>query len=91
MKVSGEHLRDGDQLRLDLFHDVPWDGRSPRGLTRVGLGLYLRPEPPSHEVYFDPEQLEIWPVDRPPREKSLPTVVCGGASLLLEPYSLTRR
>ncbi len=80
MKVSSEHLRDGDQFRLDLFRGVPWNGRSPRGLTRVGLGLYLRPEPPVREVFFDPEQLELWPVDRPPVKKG--PFVYEGAPLL---------
>ena len=33
-------------LQLDLFEDVenaPWNGRSPRALTRVGLGFILQP------------------------------------------------
>ncbi len=62
--------RDGDQLLLDLFKGVPWDGRSPRGLTRVQIGLFFRPEPQGHEVEPDPAQLQMWPVAvRPPRVK----------------------
>ncbi len=80
MKVSGEYLRDGDQFRLQLFPGVPWDGQSPRALTRGGLALFLRPEPPSHEVFFDPEQLELWPVERPPMNKG--PFVYEGAPLL---------
>ncbi len=63
MKEASDLLRDGDQLRLDLFRSVPWDGLSPRGLTRGSLGLFSRQKPPRHEVFFDPEQLELWPVE----------------------------
>ncbi len=62
--MAPELPRDGDQLRLDLFADVPWDGRSPRALARGGSALYLRPEPPlPRGPFHDPEQLEFWPVD----------------------------
>ena len=60
---------DSVQLELDLFPGVPWNGRCPRVLTRGVLGLFLRPEPPRHEVFFDPEQLEFWPVNRPHRKR----------------------
>ena len=54
-------LRDGDQFELDLFPGVPWGGRSPRGLTRVQISLFLRQEPPPHAVpEVDPRQLELW-------------------------------
>jgi len=55
-------LRVGDQLELDLFPGEPWGGRSPRGLTKVGKGLFLRPEPPGHEGNTDILQLSLWPV-----------------------------
>ncbi len=75
---------DGDQLRLDLFKGVPWDGRRPRGLTRVQIELSLRQEPPRHEVYMDPAQLEVWPGSvRPSRRKKAPTGSVGGARSLL--------
>ncbi len=52
---------DGSQFELDLFPGCPWDGRSVRGLTRVGKGLFLRQEPPGHEVERDLTQLSLWP------------------------------
>ncbi len=76
--------RDCDQLELDLFAGVPWRGRSPRALTRAFYSLSLQPELLGHEVFFDPEQLELWPADRPHRKKSLRRS-SAGASLLLEP------
>ncbi len=62
MGESRAFLRDGDQFDLDLFPGVPWNGRSPRGLTRVGIGLFLRPEPPRHELMDerDPRQFDLW-------------------------------
>ena len=85
MRRSGGTPRDGDQFRLDLFRGLPWDGQDPRALTRASSALFLRPEPHRHEVFFDPEQQEFWPVDQPPREKG-PTRSSRGASLLLEPF-----
>jgi len=77
--------RDGDQLRLALFTDEPWDGQSPRALTRVGLGFILKAEAaPPRGPFHDPEQLELWPVDKPHRERG---PVYDGAPLLLEPYT----
>jgi len=38
---------DSDQLNLDLDDvrlRIPWEGRSPRGLTRVAKGLFLSQE-----------------------------------------------
>ena len=81
--------RDGDQLELDLFPGVPWNGRSPRALTRCRNGLYLRPEPPGHEVFFDPEQLELWQADRPHRKRG-PRRRAAGAPLLVD-LKRTRR
>ncbi len=86
MKSSCGPPRDGDQLRLALFDDVPWDGITPRVLTKGHKALSLRQKPPRHEVFFDPEQRELELSDRPHREKS-PTLsyASSGASLLLEP------
>ncbi len=70
------------QLELDLFPGVPWNGRSPRGLTKVKIGLYLRREPGGHEVYLDPAQLDFFrgrskaTMNKRPRQTA-------GASLLL--------
>ncbi len=71
---------DGDQLILPLFKGEPWDGMAPRALTKVASGLYLRPEPPGHEVFFDPEQLEFWPADRAAKREGPPEY--QGAPLL---------
>ncbi len=60
MRNGKSVLRDGDQFVLDLFPGVPWAGRSPRALTRVGSGLFLRRKPPGHEVEVDPRQLSLW-------------------------------
>jgi len=76
-------LCDSDQYELDLFPGVPWSGRSPRGLTRAGKGLFLRPEPPSHEVDVDPLQLELWSEAVRPRKSKEPPIQRTGASLLL--------
>ena len=79
---------DGDQLDLELFRDEPWGGQSPRVLTRGFRALSLRPEPPRHEVFFDPEQLVLWPIDGPHRARA--PELGSGAPLLLEPCLLRR-
>jgi len=73
---------DSDQYELDLFPGVPWDGRSPRSMTRALTGgLFLRPEPPRHEVYVDAAQLEMWPAKlATPRKR--PQQAAGASSLL---------
>jgi len=82
--VEIDALRDGGQYRLQLFTGSPWDGLSPRVLTRRFILLFLRQKPPRHEVFFDPEQIEIWPglfghqKERPPPKLSV------GAPLLQE-------
>jgi len=76
------HIRVGDQFELDLFPGVPWGGRSPRSLTRVGSGLFSRQEPPGHEVEMDPAQLELIPGGKVAiRDLVLPPAV-GAPSLL---------
>ncbi len=83
---------DGEQLRLDLFAGKPWDGRDPRGLTRIQIELSLRREPGGREVEVDPLQLEMWPVSvkAAMREPRRPAV---GAPLLLPlgPFSKKSR
>ena len=40
----------------------PWCGRSPRALTRVALGLILKPRAEkSVSDFVDPEQYDLWP------------------------------
>ncbi len=75
---------DSEQLNLDLFPGEPWNGRSPRALTRVGSGLFLRPEPPkATRCMVDPGQLEMWPSQGPHRKRSVGRVVSAGAPSLL--------
>ena len=81
MRLSG-FLRDGDQYRLDLFPGVPWDGVSPRGLTRVQIELSSRREPPGHEVEMDPAQLLFWPVPEKATSRKRPQQAAGAPSLL---------
>ncbi len=77
-----EHLLpDGEQLELALEDrrvKVPWEGRSPRGLTRVALGFIFDPRgKKKHKRNRDPSQMEMFggPSKGPPRY--------GGAPLLL--------
>ncbi len=83
MKEAQVLLRDGDQLRLDLFAAEPWDGQSPRVLTRTFGRLFLRQKPPSHEVFFvDPDQYDLWRPIGHPEEKAPPSSSGGALSLL---------
>jgi len=51
-----------EELELDLFRGEPWGGRSPRGLTRVGLGLILTARADGARVMTpDPAQLDLFP------------------------------
>jgi len=63
-------------IQLELFEGgtvivkVPWDGRSPRALTRVALGITLKAQAKkSASDFVDPEQYDLWlPLkERPPR------------------------
>jgi len=54
-------MRDEAQLELDLFPGEPWNGRSPRVLTRVGLGLIFTARADGARVILDPRQLELFP------------------------------
>ncbi len=59
------------QLRCDLFPQEPWDGRSPRGLTRVGLGVILKPGGvESVSDVLDPLQVLMFPRRRQRRRQS---------------------
>ncbi len=74
---------DQRQLELDLFPEVPWNGHSPRALTRRHIPLFLRQKPPSHEVFFDPEQLELWPESLATQREGPPRI-SEGAPLLVD-------
>jgi len=59
--------RDGDQYLLDLRSpegavQVPWQGRSPRGLTRVALGVILKAQAGKSMSDFvsDENQYDLW-------------------------------
>ena len=72
---------EGEQLQLELYPGVPWAGRSPRALTVARKALFLRPEPPSHEVFFDLEQLEFWQIE-PAAKREGPRRYVGAPLLL---------
>jgi len=62
------------QVELD---GLPWQGRSPRGLTRAAKALFLRREPQKDDSFFiDPNQYDLLPEAR----KRLPS---RGAPLLV--------
>ncbi len=83
MEHSAKAPHDGAQLDLGLYAGEPWGGRSPRGLTRVALGLILNPEVlRERERFFDPAQLELWPAGTAYESEGPP--VYRGAPLLLE-------
>ena len=69
--------------QLDLWEDevavLPWRGQSPRGLTRVGMGLFLRREPQKGDCFLvGPDQIDMFleAITGPRR--------CGGAPSLYE-------
>ena len=67
------------QLELDLWPGEPWGGRSPRGLTRVGLGLIFKPQGVRARVTFcDSTQLQLWPLmetRRKQQSRTAPTLL----------------
>jgi len=75
--------RVGEQFDLDLFPGVPWGGRSPRGLTRVRLGLIFnaRAEEP-RGFSRDQAQLVLWPVSKKPRRRKRLQQAAGAPTLL---------
>ncbi len=70
-----------EQFELELFPGVPWNGRCPRALTSASKALFLRQKPPSHEVFFDPEQLEFWPETLATQREGPRQLVVGAPSL----------
>jgi len=59
--LAEKELEGLGQLRLPLAWAEPWDGLSPRVLTKGFIPLFSRQKPPRHEVYLDPDQLDLWP------------------------------
>ena len=71
-----------EQLSLELLDrriNVPWEGRSPRGLTRGANLVILKAQAASRmtEAKFG-DQIEMWPTE----QKPAPHVWGGGPSLL---------
>ncbi len=71
-----------DQLELaldDVRRRVPWEGQSPRGLTRGAGVLYSRRKPGRSTCALELGQMDLFcesVIERPP---------VGGESLLIEP------
>jgi len=64
-------------LRLEWGRE-PWEGRSPRGLTRASKALFLRREPQKDDRFFvDPDQYDLFRAAIPGRPQY------GGAPSLL--------
>ncbi len=49
------------QLELELWQGEPWEGRSPRVLTKGFIPLFLRRKPQKDERFFvDPCQMDLF-------------------------------
>ena len=66
-------------LGMDLSM-LPWRGRSPRGLTRVALGIILKAQAGEERsnLYVDEDQIVLW------ADRLKGPFVYEGAPLLLE-------
>ncbi len=66
-----------EQLELRLSPGVPWDGRSPRGLTRGAMGVILKAGAGGHEPVADPLQLELFvrPIGTRRKRRKAPSAV----------------
>lgn len=77
----------GDQLQLDLdWGREPWEGWLPGALTKGRKVLFLRPEPPCHEVDMHSEQLDLFRNKWLPEVNAPPRISRGGAPSLLRLY-----
>ena len=73
----------GDQLQLVFEGEeivrVPWDGRSPRALTRVGLSLIFKAQAAKSTSDFsiDPDQYDLFGDAKtgPPRYEGAPSLL----------------
>ncbi len=78
------YTRIGDQFELfprSVMRslEVPWGGRSPRGLTRGALGVILKTQGEKSVIDFvNPEQGDLWV----PKKTVLPHLWGGTPSLL---------
>ena len=62
-------MREPVQLELDLFPGEPWDGRSPRVLTRGHMGFIFNARAGRARVQVDHTQLHFWPLNEAKRLK----------------------
>jgi len=64
--VNSEQL-DLWQAELDA---LPWQGQSPRALTKARIAVFLRREPQKDDRFFvDPNQIDLWlPAKKAPRK-----------------------
>ena len=68
------------QLQLGLFRNEPWEGRSPRGLTRARLGVIFKPRGVKDDCFFvDSLQFEMFPE----AIKTSHPVIWGGSPSLI--------
>ncbi len=85
MRLESTAPMNSDQLELFAATamgcvSVPWEGRSPRELTRVGMSsIFQSREKECMSELISPGQCELWPIvkEGPP--------VRRGAPLLVEP------
>ncbi len=72
-----EHRLPDDGLKLELALDdvcvqVPWQGRSPRGLTGVNLkGIFKAQAKKSVSAFVDPDQTELDLSGKPRPQRTL--------------------
>jgi len=77
---------DGEQLELalgDVHLKLPWEGRSPRGLTRVALSPFFKAQAAKDARHRDPTQLDLFV--RNGRRKP-PELYRGASPLLPLPF-----
>ncbi len=73
-----------EQLTLRLFEGEPWDGRSPRGLTRGHLGVIFNPRGEKEHERIRADLNQLWlglPKEHP--EKRAHWAPSVGAPLLI--------
>ncbi len=76
-------LEEEGQLVFALFEGEPWQGRSPRALTRSRKALFLSGSGGVGDVFVDPEQLDFWRRNTRPRVKKRSRPKAGAAPTLL--------
>jgi len=84
-RVGELELERAGQLRLPLYLGEPWDGRSPRALTRghVGVILKAQAEKSVSDFVSDENQLDLWVTVR-----KAPSLWEGAPSLFPFPWEV---